>query len=176
MPKKGGKKGGGGKQAGMTEEERLLYAQQRAMAEEEMAKRKEDMLTQFLKAHSRELRRDIEVLSQTFERVLDRKESVIKCLLGDLTESKQQSDLALRSYLQNVDLLLDLEGSRLAFHNQDFGTKLDELKAEFNTEREQILTRHEQDCVYLQDVRFGLEQHYAALGHEAPAGVPEHPR
>ncbi|XP_035243005.1 dynein regulatory complex subunit 2 [Anguilla anguilla] len=194
MPKKGGKKGGGGKQAGMTEEERLLYAQQRAMAEEEMAKRKEDMLTQFLKdklrkeernsvlnrhklterwravfrqTRAQELRRDIEVLSQTFERVLDRKESVIKCLLGDLTESKQQSDLALRSYLQNVDLLLDLEGSRLAFHNQDFGTKLDELKAEFNTEREQILTRHEQDCVYLQDVRFGLEQHYAALGREA---------
>lgn len=45
MPKKGGK----GKQAAMTEEERLLYMQQKAQAEEEMAKRKEDMLTQFLK-------------------------------------------------------------------------------------------------------------------------------
>lgn len=49
MPKKGVKKGGGGKQAGMTEEERLLYFQQRAQAEAELAKRKEEMLTQFLK-------------------------------------------------------------------------------------------------------------------------------
>lgn len=49
MPKKGAKKGGAGKQAGMTEEERLLYMQQRAQAEDEMAKRKENMLTQFLK-------------------------------------------------------------------------------------------------------------------------------
>lgn len=53
MPKKGAKKGGAGKQAGMTEEERLLYMQQRAQAEDEMAKRKEDMLTQFLKVRSR---------------------------------------------------------------------------------------------------------------------------
>ena len=37
----------------MTEEERLLYMQQRAQAEDEMAKRKEDMLTQFLKVRSR---------------------------------------------------------------------------------------------------------------------------
>lgn len=48
MPKKGGK----GKQAAMTEEERLLYMQQKAQAEEEMAKRKEDMLTQFLKVQA----------------------------------------------------------------------------------------------------------------------------
>lgn len=48
MPKKAGKKGGG-KLAGLTEEERLLYMQQKAQAEEEVAKRKEDMLTHFLK-------------------------------------------------------------------------------------------------------------------------------
>ncbi|KAJ8358699.1 hypothetical protein SKAU_G00152240 [Synaphobranchus kaupii] len=199
MPKKGGKKGS------LTEEERLLFVQQRGVAEKERAKQKEDMLTQFLKdklrkeernsvvnrhklterwrivfrqTRAQELRRDIEVLSQTFERVLDRKESVIKCLLGDLTESKQQSDLALRSYLQNVDLILDLQNNRLAFHNQDFNTKLDELKAEFNTlkgaawqfirsMRDEIAGRHEQDCIYQQDVCFGLDQHYGALDNEA---------
>lgn len=48
MPKKAGKKGGG-KLVGMTEEEKLLYMQQKAQAEDETAKRKEDMLTHFLK-------------------------------------------------------------------------------------------------------------------------------
>uniref|UniRef100_A0A8C1LB84 Dynein regulatory complex subunit 2 n=1 Tax=Cyprinus carpio TaxID=7962 RepID=A0A8C1LB84_CYPCA len=39
---------GGGRNARMTEEERLLYMQQKAQAEEDIAKRKEDMLTHFL--------------------------------------------------------------------------------------------------------------------------------
>lgn len=47
MPKKAKK--GGGKGGGKTEEEKLLYLQQRAQAEEEMAKQKEEILTQFLK-------------------------------------------------------------------------------------------------------------------------------
>ena len=33
----------------MTEEERILYMEQQRLAEEEMKKNKEDMLTQFLK-------------------------------------------------------------------------------------------------------------------------------
>ncbi|KAJ8260138.1 hypothetical protein GJAV_G00177490 [Gymnothorax javanicus] len=159
MSKKGGKKGGGSKLAAMTEEERLIAAQQKAIAEEQMAKRKEDMLTQFLKAKSEPQRKP----SQSLLTIV----TLCVCLLGDLTESKQQSDLALRSYLHNVDVLLDLQNSRLAFYNQDFRTKLDELKAEFNTEREQITAQHEQDSIYLQDVSFGLDQHYATLDHEA---------
>lgn len=46
-PKKKGKKSG--KLAKMTEEERLAYEEQKNLAEEELKKKKEDMLTQFLK-------------------------------------------------------------------------------------------------------------------------------
>ena len=46
MPKKGKKSG---KLAKMTEEERILYLEQQRLAEEEMKKKKEDMLAQFLK-------------------------------------------------------------------------------------------------------------------------------
>ena len=35
----------------MTEEERLLYLEQKQLAEEEMRKNKEDLLTQFLKVY-----------------------------------------------------------------------------------------------------------------------------
>jgi hypothetical protein len=49
MPKKGSKKDGGGKGSGMTDEERVVFLQQRAEAEKDNAKRKEEMLTQFLK-------------------------------------------------------------------------------------------------------------------------------
>ncbi len=167
MPKKRRKSGKAGKLARMTEEDRILYLEQQRLAEEEMRKKKEDMLTQFLKvdllgrefmlfhshpvpfafgidiwicfsfttlcvlqdklskeekatkfnlnklnhqwrnimreAKSKELKKDIEILSQTFERIVDRKDSVIKSLAKDLEEAEEQYAMALRSHLQNVD-------------------------------------------------------------------------
>ena len=47
MPPK--KKAGKGKLARMTEEERILHMERKLLAEEEMKRKKEDMLTQFLK-------------------------------------------------------------------------------------------------------------------------------
>jgi methanogenic corrinoid protein MtbC1 len=55
---------------------------------------------------SRELKKDIEILSQTFERVIDRKESVIKSLAQDLVEAEEQYSMALRSHLENVDNMI----------------------------------------------------------------------
>ena len=57
-------------------------------------------------AKSKELKKDIEILSQTFERVVDRKDSVIKSLAKDLQEAEEQYSMALRSHLQNVDYLI----------------------------------------------------------------------
>lgn len=178
----------------MTEEEKLLYMQQRAQAEEEMAKRKEDMLTQFLKdklqkeernsavnlhkltqqwravlrqTRAAELRSDIAVLSQTFERVLDRKDSVIKCLVCDLSEAEQQSAQALRSHLQCVDRLLALQKDRLASLEQQWNSSLGELGSEFNSEREKVLSQHQQECAYLEDVTFAMEQYYSEVDSDA---------
>ena len=61
-------------------------------------------------AKSKELKKDIEILSQTFERVVDRKESVIKSLAKDLMEAEEQYAMALRSHLHNVDYLIGKDG------------------------------------------------------------------
>ena len=63
-------------------------------------------------AKSRELKKDIEILSQTFERIVDRKESVIKSLAKDVGEAEEQYAMALRSHLTNVDRLV----GESAFH------------------------------------------------------------
>jgi len=57
-------------------------------------------------AKSKELKKDIEILSQTFERVVDRKDAVIKSLAKDLMEAEEQYSMALRSHLQNIDSLI----------------------------------------------------------------------
>lgn len=60
---------------------------------------------------SRELKNDIEILSQTFERVVDRKDSVIKSLVKDLQEAEEQYAMGLRSHLQNMDGLVGKSSS-----------------------------------------------------------------
>ena len=57
-------------------------------------------------AKSKELKKDIEIPSQTFERVVDIKEAVSKSLTKDLSEAEEQSAMAPRSHLQNVDNLI----------------------------------------------------------------------
>ncbi|XDV36389.1 hypothetical protein PO909_006178, partial [Leuciscus waleckii] len=195
MSKKAGKKGGG-KHAGMTEEtdERLLYTQPNTQAEDDIAKRKEDMLTQFLKdklqkeerntnlnqhklrqqwravltqTKTAELRNDISVLSQSFERVLDHKDNIIKSLVADLSEREQQSEMARSSHLQNVDCLLGLHRGWLAELEFNFNTRLQELSSEYNTEREQILSQHQQESVNLENVMLSMEKNYADIDSEA---------
>jgi len=57
MPKKKG-----GKMGNMTEEERLMLLEQQRLAEEEMQKNKEDMLTQFLKVSTLQITRIFEIV------------------------------------------------------------------------------------------------------------------
>ncbi|XP_053159270.1 dynein regulatory complex subunit 2 [Hemicordylus capensis] len=188
MPKKGRKR------AALTEEERLLMMQQKLLAEQEMHKKKEDMLAQFLKdklakeernstlnihkinlqwrtvlreVKARELRKDIEILSQTFERVVDCKDSVIKSLAKDLAEAEEQYAHALRSHLHNIDKLLQLQHCRLGYLEEDYHTELEALQKEFETERKIIIRHHEEENCYLQDVLLAMEQNFSDNEYEA---------
>ncbi|KAM6472798.1 dynein regulatory complex subunit 2 [Liasis olivaceus] len=189
MPKKKGPK-----RAALTEEERLLMMQQKLLAEEEMNKKKEDMLIQFLKdklakeernsvvnmhkinlqwrtvlreVKARELRKDIEILSQTFERVVDCKDSVIKSLAKDLAEAEAQYTHALRSHLHNIDQLLKLQNCRLGYLEEDYQTELQALQKEFDTERKLIIAHHDEEGRYLQDISLAMEQNFAENEYEA---------
>ncbi|NWH43379.1 DRC2 protein, partial [Fregata magnificens] len=171
--------------ATMAAEDGLLLLQSQALAEEEAAKTKEEMLTRFLKdklakeerssalnlhklitqwravlreTKDEELRQDIEILSQTFARVMDCKDSVIEASAGlvgqgrrpsplmtppqplqslvrDLEEAEEQHAQALRSHLHNIDRLLLLQRCRLMCLEEGYGAQLEALKTEFEAER-----------------------------------------
>ncbi|CAO2601011.1 Dynein regulatory complex subunit 2 [Lemmus lemmus] len=189
MPKKGKKA-----KIPLSDEEQLLLFQQKLLAEEEAAKKKERLLTQFLKdklakeehnsalnlnkintqwrtvlreVKTRELHKDIEILSQTFERVVDCKDSVIKSLAKDLTEAEEQYAHALRSHLHNVDQLLSLQRRRLSLLEESYNMELDVLTKEFETERKTIIDQHEKEIHYLQDVFMAMEQNYIDSEYES---------
>ncbi|KAL6092820.1 hypothetical protein STEG23_016568 [Scotinomys teguina] len=189
MPKKGKKS-----KVPLSDEEQLLLFQQKLLAEEEAAKKKERLLAQFLKdklakeqhnsalnrnkintqwrtvlreVEIRELHKDIQILSQTFERVVDCKDSVIKSLAKDLTEAEEQYAHALRSHLHNVDQLLTLQRRRLSLLEENYNMELEVLTKEFETERKTILDQHEKEIHYLQDVFMAMEQNYIDSEYES---------
>ncbi|XP_030879570.1 dynein regulatory complex subunit 2 isoform X2 [Leptonychotes weddellii] len=189
MPKKGKKA-----KLPLSDEEQLLLFQQKLLAEEEMAKKKERLLSQFLKdklakeehnsalnlnkintqwrtvlreVKTRELHKDIEILSQTFERVVDCKDSVIKSLAKDLSEAEEQYAHALRSHLHSIDQLLALQRCRLNLLEESYNTELEALTKEFETERKTIIDQHEKEIHYLQDVFMAMEQSYIDSEYES---------
>ncbi|KAM5249674.1 dynein regulatory complex subunit 2 isoform 1-T1 [Hipposideros larvatus] len=188
MPKKGKKS-----KTNLSDEEQLLLFQQKLLAEEETIKKKERLLSQFLKdklakeehnsalnlnkintqwrtvlreVKTRELRKDIEILSQTFERVVDCKDSVIKSLAKDLSEAEEQYAHALRSHLHNIDQLLALQRCRLNLLEENYNMELETLTKEFETERKAIIDQHEKEIRYLQDVFMAMEQNYIDSEYE----------
>ncbi|NWR90690.1 DRC2 protein, partial [Furnarius figulus] len=143
-------------------EAELLLLQKKALAEEEAAKTRQELLTRFLKdklsreqqmstrglhklhtlwrsvlreARDQELRQDIEILSQTFQRVMDCKDSIIEGLLKELEEADEQQSRALRSHLSLMDQLLELQHCRLGYLEEGFAAQVHILKTEFEAER-----------------------------------------
>ncbi|KAK3083899.1 hypothetical protein FSP39_004880 [Pinctada imbricata] len=188
------KKKGSGKLSKMTEEERLAYEEQKRLAEEEMQKKKEDMLTQFLKdkltkeeratrfnmnklnhqwrnimreSKSKELKKDLEILSQTFERIVDRKDATIKSLAKDLQEADEQYAMALRAHLQNVDNLIDQQRSRLMGHKQEFMGEMEIVRDEFDTERAIMVDQHSKEMNDIADILFAMDQNFQDRENEA---------
>eukprot|EP01135_Chromosphaera_perkinsii_P006115 Nk52_evm2s403 gene=Nk52_evmTU2s403 len=185
MVKKGGKKKASG--APMTEEEKILFMEQQMLKQEEMKKRKEEMMTMILKeklaieqkntrinntkltnywrnvmrkSKSEDIKKEIEVLSQTFEREVDRKDSIIKSLAKDIEEAEEQYENSFRSHLQNVDNLIDLYRARGSMLEGEFEEQLQNLKTEFQTESEMLNEKHRKETENVLDIAFIMEHEY----------------
>jgi len=178
----------------MSEDERIAYEEQKRLAEEEMRKKKEDVLAQFLKdklakeekatrynlnklnhqwrnimreAKAKELKKDIEILSQTFERVIDRKDAVIKSLSKDIAEAEEQYAMALRSHLQNVDYLMELQKQRLEALTREYSVELEIICEEFDLERAMLIEQHNVEMNDIADILFAMDQNFQERESEA---------
>ncbi|TPP56148.1 Coiled-coil domain-containing protein 65 [Fasciola gigantica] len=185
--------------ANMTEEEKAAYLEQQRLAEEEAKARKTAMLTKYLQdklereekvtrlnqyklvhhwraimreAKSAELKRDIDILSQTFERIIDRKDSIIKTLIKDLNEAEEQHMMSLRFHIDNVDRLIDLQNDRLQKLRLDYETELQMLTNEFGQEEDFLINQHKKQLDDLKDIFVALDSTYTA--RETDAKTEQH--
>lgn len=180
----------------MTSEERILYLEQKMLAEQEERKKREDLMQQMLRfkmlketkftrnnmnkinyqwmfimrdMKERELERDIEIISQTFDRIIDRKDSVIKALLKDLEESEEQFSKAMRSYFERTDFLVDIQADQLDRIQKKYLEDLEVIKLEFDKERDFIVSNHENDMDELATIIYGMEKVF--LDQESEANI-----
>lgn len=119
------------------------------------------------KAKSEELRQELQVLSQTFERVVDRKEAILQGLVAYLGESEQQDAMSSRTHTRNLDKLIGLQESRVAQLHREFSAELAAITQEFMAERELILARHQRDMGDIKDIVFTMQGQHQDVESEA---------
>eukprot|EP00401_Gymnodinium_catenatum_P083262 CAMPEP_0117607492 /NCGR_PEP_ID=MMETSP0784-20121206/80289_1 /TAXON_ID=39447 /ORGANISM="" /LENGTH=484 /DNA_ID=CAMNT_0005410673 /DNA_START=127 /DNA_END=1581 /DNA_ORIENTATION=+ len=93
-------------------------------------------------AKTKQLRKQVEIVSQNHERDVDRKDAILQMLDRDLDEAEEQHQVAVRSHLLNVDRLLEIQQSRLHALEDEFKRDVTTLQEEFRIEREQIQEKH----------------------------------
>merc|ERR1719335_572435 len=93
-------------------------------------------------AKTKQLKKDVEIISQNHERDVDRKDAILQMLDRDLDEAEEQHQVAVRSHLLNVDRLLEIQQSRLLSLEDDFKRDVVTLTEEFKIERDQIQEKH----------------------------------
>lgn len=88
------------------------------------------------------LRRDVDVLAQSNERDVDRKDAIIQMLDRDLEEAEDQYQMALRNHMSGCEKLVNLQDSRLISLETDFLNELKAIEKDFADEKRETETKH----------------------------------
>merc|ERR1719230_1367571 len=107
-----------------------------------MSKIQESWLKIMRSAKTKQLKKQVEIISQNHERDVDRKDAILQMLDRDLDEAEEQHQVAVRSHLLNTDRLLETQQSRLLALEDDFKREVATLQEEFRIEREHIQEKH----------------------------------
>merc|ERR1719277_2670769 len=107
-----------------------------------MSRLQESWLKIMRSAKTRQLKKQVEIISQNHERDVDRRDAILQMLDRDLDEAEEQHQVAVRSHLLNVDRLLEIQQSRLLALEDDFNKDVQTLRKEFELERAQIQEKH----------------------------------
>jgi len=179
-----GKKGKG-KASNLTDEERFQKEQEKAAAEEAERIAQQQMILNYLKqklaqeekysklnnkklvekwraimrqAKSAELKKEIVILSQTFERIMDRKSAVIQQLAKDLEESEEQNRMATRAHQSNLGQLMEIQKSLVDDLENRFDQQLGENKEIFSRDTDAFVEKTKKSDEDFDTLNCALEQ------------------
>ena len=115
------------------------------------------------------LRKEIEILSQSHEREVDRKDAVIQMLDKDLEDAEEQYQLAYRSHLSVVDALIDIQYARVKAIEDDFLASIGALEEEFGGEKAELVATHARHKADFLALLAAMEAEFSAAEEAAQA-------
>ncbi|KAL3161027.1 Para-hydroxybenzoate--polyprenyltransferase, mitochondrial precursor (PHB:polyprenyltransferase) [Trebouxia sp. C0009 RCD-2024] len=126
-------------------------------------------------AKTEDLKQDIEILSQSYDRSVDRKDALIQALDRDLEDAEEQYGTALRGHLQVVDSLQDMQYARMKTMQEQFQSNLkasfewapSSLQEEFDSERTDMSSSHSRQKKEMADLMTAMEAEFAEADSEA---------
>lgn len=182
------------KKGKLSDDERLMQLEQQSIKAMEMKRRREEMMRAVLKdrlmaeeknsnlntlkirnqwrvikreAKSKDLKKELEVLQQTFDREVDRKDAIIQSLSRDLEEAEEQFQTASHSHVHNMDHLLSLQRQQVSQRQGEFEGEVKTLMDEFGQERTAIMMQQKEEMEGLMDVMYAMEREFVEQESEA---------
>ena len=174
----------------MNEMDRVKYLERRMAEEVEGKKRKEEMVSGYLKlkldheersvilnkakltdqwrtilrkAKTVDLKRDVMTLKDAFERALDKKKKYIDGLLNELEEAEEQYSMAFRAQMENIDKMMSIHKARLSDHQNQFSSEKERLMGESSSDKRDMISKQKESEDYLNDVQIALDQNHSEV-------------
>merc|ERR1719428_1444030 len=121
---------------------RAKVANELKSSKQNLAKIQESWLKIMRSGKTKQLKKEVEIISQNHERDVDRKDAILQMLDRDLDEAEEQHQVAIRSHVQNVDKLIGIQRARVEGLEEEFQQEVQAIEAEFQLERDQLVDRH----------------------------------
>ena len=118
------------------------------------------------KSKASELREDIDILKQTFERQLEDKDNVIEGLQRDLKRAELQWAKVRRVHLQNVERQRALQEKQLMFLKLQWEDGLKCSNSSFKSDQKQMNAHSQMKTVNLEDAKLIVEQRHQEVFSE----------
>merc|ERR1719252_486470 len=99
---------------------RAKVANELKNSKQNLAKIQESWLKIMRSGKTKQLKKEVEIISQNHERDVDRKDAILQMLDRDLDEAEEQHQVAVRAHVQNVDKLISIQDARLLALDDDF--------------------------------------------------------
>jgi hypothetical protein len=107
-----------------------------------------------------ELRKQIDLYLQNFERELDNKDAILHMLDKDIEEAEEHYGIALTNHFIHIRQLTQLQDSRIKGLFKEFDRDVAELEGEFNTETSHIKANFESEQIEINNMIKHIKKEY----------------
>lgn len=118
-------------------------------------------------AKTEDLKNQIEILSQKYQRDLDTKEAFIQLLDKNLDEAEDQFQMALKNHLMHVESLMSVQEARIRGLQDEFRRNVEILQYEYEKERTDMEKTHNSQIKELEDTIQTVKEEQRRIMEEA---------